>query len=115
MAVVIVANQCGGEIKEERYEFDRDTNIVTIMGYALNNMAVRLPTEKDEITWNRILHEKWKNLTGCDFYEPTPFSFDNRWIIRNEGVFWSITTSLEVCKERREFLTKMQEIYGERS
>ncbi len=115
MAVVIVANQYGKEIKEERYEFDENTNIVVIMEYALNNMAVRLPTEKDERTWNTILHKQWKNLTGCDFYEPTPFSFDNRWIIRNEGVFWSITTSLEVCKERMEFLTKMQEIYGERS
>lgn len=115
MAVVIVANQCGGEIKEERYEFDMDTHIVTIMEYALNNMAVRLPTEKDERTWNTILHKKWKYLTGCDFYEPCPLSFDNRWIIKNERIFWSITTSLEVCKERIEFLTKMQEIYGEHS
>lgn len=115
MAVVIVANQCGGEIKEEKYEFDRNTNIVTIMGYALNNMAFRLPTEKDERTWNRILHEQWKNLTGCDYYEPTPISFDNRWVFRNEKVFWSMTTALKVFKENIEFLTKMQEIYGERS
>lgn len=47
MAIIIVANQYGEEVREEIYEFDKDTDISEILGYAIEGWAFRIPHEKD--------------------------------------------------------------------
>lgn len=113
MAIVIVANQYGKGIREDIYEFDRNTDISTILGYAINGWAFRIPHEEDRKLWNKILDEDWGELDDCDYYQYNkPIVTDNKWATEEGGYFYDLQTVLNDLRDSIKFLTKIKNIYG---
>ena len=62
MAIVIIASKYGEEIIEDTCEFDKDTDVDELLGFATNGGAFRIPHEEDRKLWNKIIDEKWGRL-----------------------------------------------------
>ena len=113
MAIIIVANQYGEEVREDIYEFDKNTDISVMLGYAIDSWAFRIPYEEDRKLWNEIIDEEWGGLDGSDYYQyKKPFVFDNKWVTNYDGYFWDLQTAINELKDNIKFLTKIKNLYG---
>lgn len=113
MAIVILANQYGEEIREDTCEFDKNTYISTILGYAVDSWAFRIPLEKDRKLWNEIIDEKWGGLDDGDYYQYNkPFAFDDKWVTNYDNYFWDLQTTINELRDNIKILTKIKNIHG---
>lgn len=113
MAIIIIANQYGEEVREDIYEFDKNTDISEILGYAIEGWAFRIPHEEDRKLWNKIIDEDWTELDDCDYYQYNkPLVFDDKWVVEDGGSFMNLQTALNGFKLGLKFLTKIKNIHG---
>lgn len=113
MAIIIVANQYGEEIREDTYEFNRNTDISTILGYAIDSWAFRIPYEEDRKLWNEMLDEDWGGLDDSDYYHYNkPFVSNDKWITNYDSYFWDLQTTINELRDNIKILTKIKNIHG---
>lgn len=113
MAIIIVANKYGEEVSECIYEFDKNTDISEILGYATEGWAFRIPHEGDRKLWNKIVNEEWTELDDCDYYQYNkPIVTNDKWVTEKGGYFYDLQTVLNNLRDSIKFLTKIKNIYG---
>lgn len=113
MAIIILANQYGKEIREDILEFDRHTDISEILGMAIDGWAFRIPHEKDRELWNKIVDEDWAQLDDCDYYQYNkPLVVDDKWVTGYEGYFLDLQSAINELRDSIKFLTKVKNIHG---
>ena len=113
MGVIIIANQYGYEIMEEVYDFDKNTDINVILGFAIDGWAFRIPHEEDRKLWNKIIDKDWTGLDDCDYYRYNkPYAHDDKWITEEDGYFMDLQTRLNGAKDIIKFLTKVKNLHG---
>lgn len=113
MAVVIVAQQKNDEIKEEVYEFDKNTRIDILLSYATGGWAFRIPLAEDREIWNNLFKTKWRELDDSDsYYYSRPYVNTKKWMSADEGHFVLTQDAIKSYQKSIEFLKKVKNLYG---
>lgn len=113
MAIIVIANQYGEEVKEDICEFDKNTSIDELLGFATNGWAFRIPHEKDRKLWNKMIDEKWSGLDDGDYYHYNkPLVFDEKWTTEEDGYFYDLQTAINDARKSLKIFTKIKDIHG---
>lgn len=113
MAVIIVMAQYGTDIKEEVYEFNKNSGIDDLLYYATSGWAFRIPREDDRKLWNSLIDEKWSGLDDSDYFQyDKPFVHNNELLSEIDGHFLSVQEVINEYKNTVKMLTKAKDFYG---
>ena len=109
----MVAKQNDLNIKEEVYEFNKNSEIDNLLYFATSGWAFRIPWEKDRKLWNSLIDEKWTELDDSDYFRyDKPFVYNNKWLSENDGQFVPVQEVINECKDIIKMLTKVKNLYG---
>lgn len=113
MAIIIIGNQYGEEVREDIYEFDKDTDITDLLDYAIEGWAFRIPHEEDRKLWNKKIDEDWGKLDDSDYWQYNkPYVCDDKWYAEDGGYFHNLQTVINGAKITIKFLTMIKNIHG---
>lgn len=114
MAVVIVAmSDDEDNIVEKVGNFDENSEVDSLLHYALIGWAFRIPHKNDRELWNKIINEKWRELDDEDYYYYNqPVVFDDEWITSDGGSFLDLETVLYGKENKIKHLKMIKNLEG---
>lgn len=113
MAIIVIADLYGEEVREDICEFDKNTDIDELLEFATNYLAFRIPHEEDRKLWNKIIEEKWARLDdGNYYYYNIPFVDNEKWVVEYHGSFLNLQTAINEFKTNIKLLTRVKNLYG---
>lgn len=96
MAIIYVATN-----ELEKHFFDEDSDISTLLEYAIVGYAFQIPDKEDRALWNTIIDEEWGGLDDTDFYRyDKPYVRDDKWHTEYEEHFISIEECITYLTKR---------------